>query len=128
MKSGIGALRRRLDVLLGAKPEAPLDVTRREEVDGQTERLAEHRDRLAAAGGEMLGAVFTFLGELVTADQAQPPAEPLVAQVRSRLSECVEEDSAGRQRLTVTLPDRGALDALAQTLARLMLAGGGTVG
>jgi superfamily II DNA or RNA helicase len=124
MKSGIEELRRRLEVLLGAKPEAPLDVTRREEVDGQTERLAEHRDRLAAAGGEMLGAVFSFLGELVTADQTPPPAEPLVAQVRSRLSECVEEDSSGRQRLTVTLPNRDALDALAQTLARLMLAGG----
>jgi hypothetical protein len=36
----------------------------------------------------------------------------------------VEEDSSGRQRLTVTLPNRDALDALAQTLARLMLAGG----
>ena len=124
LKSGIEELRRRMEVLLGATPEAPLDVTRREEVDGQTEQLAEHRERLAAAGGEMLGAVFGFLGELVTADQTPPPAEPLVAQVRSRLSECVEEDSAGRQRLTVTLPNRGALDALAQTLARLMLAGG----
>jgi hypothetical protein len=127
LKSGIEELRRRLEVLLGAKPEAPLDVTRHDEVDGQTERLAEHRDRLAAAGGEMLGAVFGFLGELVAADQAPPPAEPLVAQVQSRLSECVEEDSSGRQRLTVTLPNRQALDALAQTLARLMLAGGAKV-
>ncbi len=80
---------------------------------------------MAAAGGEMLGAVFNFLGELVSQDQAQPPAEPLVAQVRNRLTECVEEDSAGRQRLTVTLPDRRALDALAQTLARLLAVGGG---
>ena len=36
----------------------------------------------------------------------------------------MEEDASGRPRLTVTLPDRGALDSLAQTLARLMLAGG----
>ena len=79
---------------------------------------------MAAAGGEMLGAVFNFLGELVSQDQAPPPAGAVVAQVRSRLSECVEEDPSGRQRLTVTLPDRDALDALAQTLARLMLAGG----
>ena len=61
---------------------------------------------MAAAGGEMFGAVFSFLGELVTQNQAQPPAEPLVAQVRDRLAECVEEDPSGRQRLTVTLPDR----------------------
>ena len=72
----------------------------------RSERLAEQRDRVAAAGGEMLGAVFNFLGELVSQDQAQPPDDPLVAQVRNRLSECVEEDSSGRQRLTVTLPDR----------------------
>jgi superfamily II DNA/RNA helicase len=124
-KSGVEELRRRLEVLLGAKPEAPVDVTKREEVARQTEQLVEHRDRVAAAGGEMLGAVFSFLGELVSQVGAQPPAEPIVAQVCSRLTECVEEDSAGRQRLTVTLPNRRSLDALAQTLARLMLAGGG---
>ncbi len=123
-KSGVEELRRRLEVLLGAKPEAPIDVTKREEVARQAEQIVEHRDRVAAAGGEMLGAVFSFLGELVSQDQSQPPAEPLVAQVRSRLTECVEEDSSGRQRLTVTLPDRRSLDTLAQTLARLMLAGG----
>ena len=123
-KSGIEELRRRLEVLLGAKPEAPVDVTKHEEVDRQTERFAEHRDRVSAAGGEMLGAVFHFLGELISNNQSQPPAEPLVAQVRDRLSQCVEEDPSGAQRLTVTLPDRRALDTLAQTLAQLMLAGG----
>ena len=124
-KSGVEELRRRLEVLLGAKPEAPLDVTKQEEVAQQTEQLVEHRDRVAAAGGQMLGAVFSFLGELVAQEQSQPPAEPLVEQVRSRLTECVEEDSSGRQWLTVTLPDRRSLDALAQTLARLLLAGDG---
>ena len=73
----------------------------------------------------MLGAVFNFLGELVSQDAAARPPEPLVAGVRDRLAECVEEDSTGRQRLTVMLPDRGALDSLAQTLARLLLSGGG---
>ncbi len=123
--SGVEELRRRLEVLLGAQPEAPLDVTRREEVERQTEQVGEHRDRVAAAGGEMLGAVFNFLGELVCKDQAPAPSESLVTQVRGRLSECVEEDPSGRPRLSVTLPDRHALDALAQTLARLLSVGGG---
>jgi hypothetical protein len=65
-----------------------------------------------------------FLGELVAQDAAPAPAETLVNQLRSRLDECVQEDSSGRQQLTVTLPNRSALDALAQTLARL-LAGAG---
>jgi hypothetical protein len=100
-----------------------VDVSRKEEVAAETQQLTQRRERVAAAGGEMLGAVFSFLGELVAKD-AQPPAEGLVAQVRDRLGECIEEDPAGRPRLTVTLPDRGALDSLAQTLARLLLAGG----
>ncbi len=50
--------------------------------------------------------------------------EGLVSQFRTGLDECVEQDSFGRPRLKVTLPDRTALGSLAQTLARLMLAGG----
>jgi hypothetical protein len=72
----------------------------------------------------MLGAVFNFLGGLVSRDQPQPPSEAVVAQVRNRLNECVEADPSGGQRLTVTLPDRTSLDHLAQTLARLLLVGG----
>jgi hypothetical protein len=124
-KSGVEELRRRLEVLLGAKPEAPLDVTKQEETAVQIDQFSKHRDRVAAAGGEMLGAVFNFLGELVSQDQAQSPAEPLVAQVRDHLSQCVEEDPSGKQRLSIMLPDRRTLDTLAQTLARLMLAGSG---
>ncbi|MGA2620339.1 MAG: DEAD/DEAH box helicase [Thermoguttaceae bacterium] len=123
LTSGVEELRRRLEVLLGAQPEAPLDVSKKEEVVQQAEDLGAHRDRVAAAGGEMLGAVFNFLGQLVSQGTPAPPAEPLVAEVRGRLTECVEEDAAGRPRLTVTLPDRRALDALAQTLARLLAVG-----
>ena len=83
--SGMEELRRRLEVLLGAQPEAPLDVTKQEDVARQTERFDERRERVAAAGGEMLGAVFNFLGELVSAEQApgarrkprQPGSQPL---------------------------------------------------
>jgi superfamily II DNA or RNA helicase len=123
-KSGVEELRRRLEVLLGAKPEAPVDVSKQQEAVQQTEQFSERRDRVAAAGGEMLGAVFSFLGELVARDERPAPAAPLVEKVRGRLSECVEEDASGRQRLTVTLPDRASLESLAQTLARLLLVGG----
>jgi superfamily II DNA or RNA helicase len=123
-KSGVEELRRRLEVLLGAQPEGPVDVTRREEVARQAEDIVQRRDRLAAAGGEMLGAVFNFLGALVSQDSTPSLPEGLVSQVRDRLTECVEEDAAGKQRLTVLLPDRRSLEALAQTMARLLVAGG----
>ena len=124
LASGVEELRHRLEILLGAQPEAPVDVSQKQEVARPSDARAEHRDRVAAAGGEMLGAVFNFLGQLVSQDHPSPPSEVAVTQVRSRLTECIEEDASGRQRLTVTLPDRRSLDHLAQTLAQLMLLGG----
>ncbi len=120
--SGAEELRNRLEVLLGAKPQAPLDVSQRAEVVSDIDRRA-HRERVAAAGGELLGAVFSFLGELVSQQEATiPPAPDTVATLKQRLSECVEEDGQGRQRLSITLPNRQMLDNLATTLAQMLVA------
>ncbi|HEY2415448.1 MAG TPA: DEAD/DEAH box helicase [Pirellulaceae bacterium] len=123
MASGMDQLKSRLEVLLGAKPIAPLDETMKRDAEAPTREAAERRERVAAAGGEMLGAAFKFLGELV-ASQAEKPAEPAVAaDLRNRLAECVEDDASGRPRLTVTLPDRAALNQLADALAQLLAVG-----
>jgi SNF2 family DNA or RNA helicase len=124
MISGMDQLKQRLEVLLGAKAEAPLDATEQQDRVEETTRLvAAQKERVAAAGGELLGAAFKFLGELVTA-QAPQAAEPTVASdLRNRLSQCVETDDAGRQRLTVTLPDKAALNGLADALAQLLAVG-----
>jgi SNF2 family DNA or RNA helicase len=124
--SGAEELRSRLEVLLGAKPEAAVDVSQQSAVVERMAPLAEpaaseHRERVAAAGGELLGALFQFLGELTSTSQPAPPPKPEVVQnLRSRLANCVEEDPQGRPRLTMTLPNREALDNLAGTLARLL--------
>ena len=123
--SGVEELRRRLEVLVGARPEAPVDISSQQGVRLQAEQLQEHRDRVAAAGGELLGAMFNFLGELVSHDRKEPPSDAVVCQVRSRLAQCVDEDPSGKPRLTVTLPDHRSLDGLAKTLASLLVAGGG---
>jgi SNF2 family DNA or RNA helicase len=127
--SGSEELRNRLEVLLGAQPAAPVDESARTELAAKTggdlsQALGpvSHRERVAAAGGELLGAVFTFLGELIRqdADIPEPPPET-VATLKQRLIGCVEEDPAGRQRLSVTLPNRAAIDDFATTLARLLV-------
>ena len=59
------------------------------------------------------GAAFSFLGELVADSVPAEPAPDLTERLRGRLAECVEQDESGTQRLTVTLPDSGALDRLA---------------
>ncbi|WP_145084093.1 hypothetical protein [Anatilimnocola aggregata] len=61
------------------------------------------------------------MGELVASQGAATPAQPqLVSEITSELSQCVEVDPAGKQRLTITLPDRSALEGLAVTLAQLL--------
>jgi hypothetical protein len=113
-------LKNKLEVLLGNKPPASIDQRTQEPTEAARRAEQERRERVAAAGGELLGAVFKFLGELVD-DAARPaPAETVVHQLRGRLQQCIEPDSNGRPRLTVTLPDAKAVEGLAQTLARLL--------
>jgi ERCC4-related helicase len=127
--SGADELRNRLEILLGAKPAAPVDESQRVELSAGSRRdsalstpAASHRERVAAAGGDLLGAVFSFLGELIAQDtNAPPPPAETVATLKLRLTECVEEDTTGRQRLSVTLPNRDAIENLATTLARLLV-------
>ena len=65
-------LKRRLEVLLGAKPEAPVDETQKADQEREAELLAR-RDRVAAAGGELLGAAFQLPGRT---DGRRPPRPP----------------------------------------------------
>ena len=73
MASGIEELRRRLEVLLGAMPEAPIDESQKPAAETSQAVESERRQRLAAAGGELLGATFKFLGELVVEQATTPP-------------------------------------------------------
>jgi hypothetical protein len=119
--SGADELRSRLEILLGAKPQAPLDVTQQADTVSYVGPLSQ-RERVAAAGGELLGAAFNFLGELVAQpESAASPPPDTVASLKRRLAECVEEDAQGRQRLSITLPNHQMLDNLATTLARLLV-------
>ncbi|MDB2686703.1 DEAD/DEAH box helicase [Mariniblastus sp.] len=125
MVSGMEEMKRRLEILIGAAPEAALDESMLNDAISSQPSLAaeiEHRERVASAGGEMLGAVFNFLGELVsqTPEATPKPNEQVVEQVRQGLSNCIQTDEEGRQKLTVTLPNDDALQNLATTLASLL--------
>ncbi|HEV3120233.1 MAG TPA: DEAD/DEAH box helicase, partial [Gemmataceae bacterium] len=124
LATGMEELKSRLEVLLGAKPEALVDESQKRDTQEAAAKLSEEqRQRVAAAGGELFGAAFHFLGELVGKKDSPPPPVALVDNLRAGLDSCVEHDSAGKSRLTITLPDRGALEGLAQTLARLLVLG-----
>ena len=124
--SGMQELKSRLEVLLGARPEGSRDETVEAQPTEETATQIEsaHRERVAAAGGELLGAAFKFLGELVSQSAAPAPPPELVTSLQDGLLACVEESPTGPPRLSLTLPSRDALNDLAQTLARLLVAGG----
>ena len=130
MISGQEALRQRLEILLGAKPDAPVDVSQQRDATTAASLMNEHQQRVAAAGGEMLGAVFNFLGELIRQSPTTGTSEPapeLVHRMRENLTGCATESSDGRQQLMLTLPNREALETLATTLAKLLATTGGNV-
>ena len=123
IRGNTAELQARLEVLLGARPVAPLDESAQQAAAQVVDE--QRRVRVSEAGGQLLGAVFQFLGELVADGQpvAGAAPDPLVRDLRNRLDQCIEDDPYGRPRLTVTLPDRAAIDQMAQTLARLLAVG-----
>ena len=123
LAGGIEELRRRLEVLLGACPEAPVD----ESVRRETELAAAHdarREKLAVTGGHLLSAAFNFLGELLPAQPDSPALQErtsaLAMTLKQNLSDLLEQDEHGRPRITFALPDATALDNLTGVLARLL--------
>jgi superfamily II DNA or RNA helicase len=123
LASGIEELKRRLELLLGARPEAAPDISVREREEAAA--LVQRRERVAEAGGQVLAAAFSFLGEILPASASSTPAPEAVAAVKAGLRQCVETGEDGKIHLAVTLPGMEALDSLAAALARLIATGEG---
>jgi SNF2 family DNA or RNA helicase len=121
LRSGMEELKRRLERLLGEKPATPVDVSQQRAVEEETQRIAARRDKVAAAGGELLGAAIKLLGELVDTGETQPPPQA-VDRVRAGLAHCAEREDDGRIQLKFALPNEDALNGLATTLAKLLVA------
>ncbi|MFO0840265.1 MAG: DEAD/DEAH box helicase [Phycisphaerae bacterium] len=119
LSSGIDELKGRLEVLLGAKPEAPRDESEQARQTAEVERLAQ-RERVGLAGGQLLAAAFAFVDQMLPPRSDGQPAPALTPVIKQRLADCIEVDPTGRAKLTLTLPDPAALEQLSGTLARLL--------
>lgn len=119
LASGIEELKRRLEVLFGAKPHAAVDESEKQRQHQEAERVAR-RSRVAEAGGQLVAAAFTFLGEMIPQREPTNGTAQIASEFKSRLDECLERDEQGRPRLTVTLPNEAALENLAKSLAALL--------
>jgi superfamily II DNA/RNA helicase len=121
LQSGMEELRRRLERLLGERKAAPVDRSMQDRVEAEAFQIAERRERVAAAGGQLLGAALQLVGELVGGDGRPAPDPEVVNRLRSGLTENVQRDEAGRPQLSFTLPDDNALNQFAESLARLLV-------
>jgi superfamily II DNA or RNA helicase len=119
LRSGMEELKKRLEKLLGNKPEVPVDGSQQLAVTAEAEQIAARREKVAAAGGELLGAAMKLIGELI--DGQHNPKPETVAQVRSGLDDCVERQSDGRLQLRFSLPDEEALTGFATVLAKMLV-------
>lgn len=80
---------------------------------------------MAEAGGQLLTAAFTFLGEMIPQREPTDGTARMARELKARLDECLERDDQGRPRLTATLPNEAALANLASSLATLLASGPG---
>ena len=119
LQGGMEALKRRLERLTGTKPTAPIDESARTEVEAVAEDLAAKREKVASAGGELLGAALNLVSQLL--GQGAPAPKETVDAISINLSQCVQRDAQGRPQLQVTLPNDESLASLAETLARLLV-------
>lgn len=123
MVTGMDELKNRLEILLGSKPEAPVDESEKARQAAEVERLAR-RQQLSSAGSALLNAALTFLDELLPAPKETEALQNMTRQIGQRLSESLDKDAQGRPSLTLTLPETVSLDRLAGSLARILSAAG----
>ena len=119
LQSGIEELKSRLEVLLGARPEGAVDESEQAKQRAEAERVAR-KERVSLAGGQLVTAAFGFLKEMLPLAGHPQEANQSASIIREQFTECLERDEQGRPRLTLTLPDEKALDALAGSIALLL--------
>ena len=120
LESGLLELKRRLETLLGAKPEAAIDQSEQLRETADAERLAR-QERMAAAGGQLLASAFDFLSELVPQRPETEVSRQLAESLKQGMSDCLQRDDQGRARLTFTIPDVSILDRIAESLSKLLV-------
>jgi len=122
MAVGMEDLKRRLEILLGAAPEAAEDESMKDQVERETALLAK-KEKVAAAGGQLVGAAFAFIGEMLSGTEESEKVSSLADAFRSQLDECMEKNEDGTLKMTISMPDESFVQNMARTLARMVAAG-----
>jgi len=122
MTTGIEELKRRLEILLGAKPEAAEDESMKAQMERQATVLVK-KEKVATAGGQLVGAAFAFIGEMFSSADETEKIVSLTEAFRSKLNECMEKNDDGSLSMTIRMPDDTFVQNMARSLAQMVAAG-----
>jgi hypothetical protein len=122
LATGIEELKRRMEILLGAKAEAAEDESMKIEAEIEAAALAK-KEKIAAAGGKMVNAAFALIGAMFADADNDPTTAQLASAFKTRLSDCMEKAENGSLKMTITLPDEAFLDNMARSLAKMVGSG-----
>jgi superfamily II DNA or RNA helicase len=110
-------IKEKLEVLLGARPEAPVDETSKVSAS-----LAADNDRLAQAGSTLVQAALDVLAKIAGGNDASE-RDALARGLRGKLDVKIVSDEGGRRRLSFAVPSRDMLADLTRGLVALLLGG-----
>ena len=118
--SNLEELKRRLEVLIGEKPPAPVDESLRLEEERRA-GILERKQAVARAGGDLFSAAFSFIGELLgenggDGDERKDGTDDREQKLLQLLSEGLEKKEDGTLEMKVRFKDDSALRTLAKTL------------
>jgi superfamily II DNA/RNA helicase len=135
MSAGIDALKNRLEILLGQRPDKPMETVR----PAEEQKLQERRQKISEAGGKLLNAVCDFLGELLPPQKEDvkeakngngsiPPDDNTeketkdnpINDIKDFFLNCIQKDEEGRTHFTLPLPDDTVINKIADTLGRFL--------
>ncbi len=119
MKSGMDELKKRLEILIGLKPSEPEDERMRAQVEDEAQMLSR-KQRIENAGGQLLSAAFSFIGEMFPKQEETEDVNQLAETFEKYLAGCLDKDKNGQIKMTFTLPDESAIHALAKSLAKIV--------
>ena len=120
LESGLTELKRRLEVLLGAKPEAPIDESLKRQEEAEIQKLARQQ-QVSAAGGQLLASAVEFLSAMIPARPETDASKQVAESLKQGLADCVSRDETGKAKLSFAIPDESILERLAETLSKLLV-------
>jgi superfamily II DNA or RNA helicase len=117
IKSGIEELKKRLEIIMAAKPVASIDESERTRVEEETKRL-QQRKIVEKAGGDLLQSVFAFVGASLPSEVTIP--DKAVEAVKTALEQCSTKEDDGSILIKFKLENNSAMENLAKSMAAFM--------